>query len=62
MACPGGGRMVWWGKAEFSFGLATFHLPLREPEKVMNRQTDVSVEFREMVQAGDINLEISADR
>lgn len=62
MAFPGGGRMVWWGKAEFSFGLATFHLPLREPEKVMNRQTDVSVEFREMVQAGDINLEISADR
>ena len=54
--------MVWWGKAEFSFGLASFHLPLREPEKVMNRQTDVSVEFREMVQAGDINLEISADR
>ena len=54
--------MVWWGKAEFSFGLANFHLPLREPEKVMNRQTDVSVQFREMVQAGDINLEISADR
>ena len=62
MAFPGGGRMVWWGKAEFSFGLANFHLPLREPEKVMNRQTDVSVQFRDMVQAGDINLEISADR
>ena len=54
--------MVWWGKAEFSFGLANFHMPLRDPEKVMNRQIDRSVEFREMVQAGDINLGISADR
>ena len=62
MAFPGGGRMVWWGKAEFSFGLANFHMPLRDPEKVMNRQIDRSVEFREMVQAGDINLGISADR
>ena len=62
MSFPGGGRMVGWGKAELSFGRANFHMPLRESEKVTNRQIDASVEFREMVQVGDINLGISADR
>ena len=53
----------WYGGERQSLALdLLIFICLLESEKVTNRQIDVSVEFREMVQVGDINLGISADR